>query len=84
MQVRIIHELLFTIFSLRLHKCKLEGDCCEALAVALCTESTQLRELDLSANDFQKSGVRGLCVGLCSHHCKLETLRLKLLLCRRT
>ncbi|KAF0029495.1 hypothetical protein F2P81_018600 [Scophthalmus maximus] len=62
--------------SLRLHKCKLEGDCCEALAVALCTESTQLRELDLSANDFQKSGVRGLCVGLCSHHCKLETLRL--------
>ncbi|XP_047194603.1 NACHT, LRR and PYD domains-containing protein 12-like isoform X1 [Hippoglossus stenolepis] len=61
---------------LRLQKCKLEGDCCETLAVALSTESTKLRELDLSANDFQKTGVKALCVGLHSHHCKLETLRL--------
>uniref|UniRef100_A0A4W6G1K7 NACHT LRR and PYD domain-containing protein n=1 Tax=Lates calcarifer TaxID=8187 RepID=A0A4W6G1K7_LATCA len=61
---------------LRLHKCNLEGDCCEVLAGALSTESTQLIELDLSANDFQKTGIKALCMGLCSHHCKLKTLRL--------
>ncbi|XP_018539811.1 LOW QUALITY PROTEIN: NACHT, LRR and PYD domains-containing protein 3-like [Lates calcarifer] len=60
---------------LRLHKCNLEGDCCEVLAGALSTESTQLIELDLSANDFQKTGIKALCMGLCSHHCKLKTLR---------
>ncbi|KAM9334606.1 NACHT, LRR and PYD domains-containing protein 3-like [Symphorus nematophorus] len=62
--------------SLRLHNCKLEGDCCEALAAALSTESTQLKEVDLSANDFQQAGLKALSVGLCSHHCKLETVRL--------
>lgn len=65
---------------LRLQKCKLEGDCCEALAGALSSESTQLKELDLSANDFQEAGVKDLCVGLSSHSCKLETLRLGLTL----
>ncbi len=67
----------------RLHKCKLKGDCCELLAVALSTESTRLRALDLSANDFQEAGVKALCVGLRSHHCKLETLRLDLLLANK-
>ncbi|KAI3366949.1 hypothetical protein L3Q82_009597, partial [Scortum barcoo] len=62
--------------SLRLHKCKLDGDCCEALALALSTESTQLRELDLSANDFKEEGVKALSMGLCSQHCKLKTVRL--------
>ncbi|XP_035537014.1 NACHT, LRR and PYD domains-containing protein 12-like [Morone saxatilis] len=62
--------------SLRLHKCKLEGDCCEVLSVALSTESTDLKELDLSANDLREAGVKALCVGLRSQHCKLETLRL--------
>ncbi|XP_045928598.1 NACHT, LRR and PYD domains-containing protein 12-like, partial [Micropterus dolomieu] len=62
--------------NLRLHKCKLEGDCCEGLATALSTESTRLRELDLSANHFHKAGVKALCVGMRSHLCKLETVRL--------
>uniref|UniRef100_A0A8C9XQE5 Pyrin domain-containing protein n=1 Tax=Sander lucioperca TaxID=283035 RepID=A0A8C9XQE5_SANLU len=76
-----IQPSFFSTF-FRLHKCKLEGDCCEVLAVALSTKSTQLRELDLSANDFQEAGVKSLCVGLCSHHCKLQTLRLDLILCK--
>lgn len=77
-QFKILQDL--SIFSfIRLHKCKLEGDCCEVLAVALSAESTQLRELDLSANDFQEAGVKALCVGLRSHHCKLLTVRLDLL-----
>lgn len=62
----------------RLHKCKLEGDCCEVLAAALSTESTRLKELDLSVNNFQEAGVKALCVGLRSHHCKLEIIRLDL------
>uniref|UniRef100_A0A3Q3NEN6 NACHT domain-containing protein n=1 Tax=Mastacembelus armatus TaxID=205130 RepID=A0A3Q3NEN6_9TELE len=61
-----------------LHKCKLEGDCFGVLAVAISTASTQLRELDLSANEFQEAGVKVLCAGLCSPHCKLETLRSEL------
>lgn len=59
----------------RLQKCKLEGDCCEALAVALSTESTELTELDLSTNDFQEAGLKALSAGLCSQHCKIEALR---------
>ena len=65
---------------LRLQKCKLVGDCCEALAGVLSSESTRRRELDLSANDLQEAGVKALCMGLCSQLCKLETLRLSLFL----
>lgn len=46
------------------------------LAGALSSSCTQLRELDLSDNDFTESGVKALCVGLRSQHCKLETVRL--------
>ncbi|KAK5605542.1 hypothetical protein CRENBAI_010593 [Crenichthys baileyi] len=60
--------------SLRLHKCKVQGGCCEALALALNTESTQLRVLDLSANVLQEEGVMALSLGLCGHHCKVDTL----------
>lgn len=74
-----IHQLFAFTFS-RLHKCQLEGDCCGVLAVALRTESSQLKELDLSANEIKEAGVKALCVGLCNHQCKLETLRLDQLL----
>ena len=72
--VKNIKNTFHSVF--RLHKCKLDGECCEALAAAFSTESTQLKELDLSANDFREAGLKGLCMGLCSHNCKLETVRL--------
>ncbi|XP_072564233.1 NLR family CARD domain-containing protein 3-like isoform X3 [Paramormyrops kingsleyae] len=58
-----------------LDRCRLTETCCEVLASALRSNSCQLRELDLSDNDLQDSGVQLLSAGLGDSHCTLEILR---------
>uniref|UniRef100_A0A3Q3ATC1 SPRY-associated domain-containing protein n=1 Tax=Kryptolebias marmoratus TaxID=37003 RepID=A0A3Q3ATC1_KRYMA len=60
----------------RLDYCSLSERSCEALSSVLSSQSSSLRELDLSNNDLQDSGVKLLSTGLESPHCKLETLSL--------
>uniref|UniRef100_A0A3B3SQ51 Uncharacterized protein n=1 Tax=Paramormyrops kingsleyae TaxID=1676925 RepID=A0A3B3SQ51_9TELE len=68
-----------TLEILRVDRCKLTEKCCEALASALRSNSSPLRELDLSDNELQDSGVKLLSAGLEDSHCKLEILRSVLL-----
>uniref|UniRef100_A0AAQ4RD66 B30.2/SPRY domain-containing protein n=1 Tax=Gasterosteus aculeatus aculeatus TaxID=481459 RepID=A0AAQ4RD66_GASAC len=57
--------------------CNLSKRSCEALSSVLSSQSSSLRDLDLSNNDLQDSGVKLLSAALESPHCQLETLRVE-------
>ncbi|XDV28578.1 hypothetical protein PO909_031832 [Leuciscus waleckii] len=61
--------------TLMLNKCGLTEESCSALATVLRSNSS-LKELDISNNNLQNSGVKKLQNGLENMNCKLERLRL--------
>ncbi|KAL4008293.1 hypothetical protein ACER0C_002145 [Sarotherodon galilaeus] len=58
--------------------CNLSERSCEALSQALGSQSSSLRELDLSNSKLQDSGLKLLSAGLQSTECMLQTLSLTL------
>uniref|UniRef100_A0A3Q4GX89 NACHT domain-containing protein n=1 Tax=Neolamprologus brichardi TaxID=32507 RepID=A0A3Q4GX89_NEOBR len=60
----------------RLSACNHLERSCEALSSVLSSQSSSLRDLDLSDNDLQDSGVKLLSAAVKSPHCTLETLSL--------
>uniref|UniRef100_A0A672N7G2 NACHT, LRR and PYD domains-containing protein 3-like n=1 Tax=Sinocyclocheilus grahami TaxID=75366 RepID=A0A672N7G2_SINGR len=60
----------------KLAGCGLSHRHCESLSSALQSSNSHLRNLDLSNNDLQDSGVKLLSDGLKSFHCQLNILRL--------
>ncbi|XP_039524897.1 NLR family CARD domain-containing protein 3-like isoform X2 [Pimephales promelas] len=56
--------------------CNVTAQHCEIVASALQSSNSFLRELDLSNNDLQDSGVKLICNGLKSSNCQLQILRL--------
>ncbi|XP_052445008.1 protein NLRC5 isoform X5 [Carassius gibelio] len=61
--------------TLKLCKCDLTEESCSALASVLRSDSSSLKDLDLSNNNLQDSGVKLLTDGL-KENCKLQKLKL--------
>ncbi|XP_039539631.1 NACHT, LRR and PYD domains-containing protein 12-like, partial [Pimephales promelas] len=61
---------------LRCAMCNFTAQSCESLSSVLQSSISVLRELDLSNNDLQDSGVKLLCDGMKSPNCRLQILRL--------
>ncbi|KAM6893520.1 protein NLRC3-like [Xenentodon cancila] len=61
--------------------CNLSEEVCAGLSSVLSSQSSSLTELDLSNNHLRDSGLKKLCPGLESPHCKLESLRSQSLKC---
>ncbi|XP_066577749.1 NACHT, LRR and PYD domains-containing protein 3 [Amia ocellicauda] len=59
-----------------LDQCNLSVKSCEALASALCSNSSTLRDLDLRDNEIEDSGMKKLSTGLMHPNCKLQRLSL--------
>ncbi|XP_035391049.1 NACHT, LRR and PYD domains-containing protein 12-like isoform X2 [Electrophorus electricus] len=61
---------------LRLAQCHFTQNSCTELVSALGSISSFLKELDLSGNDLEDSGLKQLLAGFQNSYCKLNTLRL--------
>ncbi|XP_067222379.1 NACHT, LRR and PYD domains-containing protein 12-like isoform X2 [Chanodichthys erythropterus] len=75
----VLQKLLPVVTATRsaeLSKCGITHKGCDALASALKSNPSHLRQLDLSENKVGDSGVKSLSVVLENPHCKLETFRL--------
>uniref|UniRef100_W5K1Y6 Uncharacterized protein n=1 Tax=Astyanax mexicanus TaxID=7994 RepID=W5K1Y6_ASTMX len=68
-------KLICLFLCFRLASCDLGIKTCENLESVLNLENSSLKELDLSNNDLQDSGVELLSAGLKSSQCKLQILR---------
>ncbi|XP_016114465.1 NACHT, LRR and PYD domains-containing protein 12-like [Sinocyclocheilus grahami] len=73
----LLQDPLCELKILRLCKCGVTDEGCAALASALRSNPSHLRELDLSGNKLGGSGLNLLSDGLKDSHWKLETLRLR-------